>query len=89
MVQLLIYVFENIEDDLYLACGLSFVAFDRFDGDFGSTVVREHEYTRGDAAKCDAFHIMFVGNLQAGAITGSKQFFVMLRQSALYDPPTV
>ena len=39
MVQLLIYVFEDIEDDLYLASGLGFVLFDGFDGDlYGKTI---------------------------------------------------
>lgn len=84
MVQLLIYIFEDIENDLYFTSSFLFIVLDGFDGDFGGAVVREHEYTRGDAAKCNTFHVVFVSNLQAGTITGSKQFFVLFCQSSFH-----
>ena len=76
---------ENIEDHL-LDTGLCFEKiFDRPNCDFCRQFVGEMKLPRGNAAERYAFQLVFCCQLQAGAVAGGEQFFVLFSYSTADD----
>lgn len=64
-----IVVLEYVEDNTADTAGLQ-ACFHGLDGDFGGFVVGEMEFSGGNAAEGNAFQMVFVRKVHAGAVAG-------------------
>ena len=85
MIEVLVQVFENIENHLSDGSGCLQKCFDRADCDSRRLLMGEAELSRGDAAERHAFQGLCRRQLQTGAVAGGQQLPIASGHTALYD----